>query len=64
MCAQLLDKYVQEKDRYSTLAAAPDPCNIAAKLGAKGITAIDIDQVAIRVYSRKTVVLNKVETKY
>lgn len=63
MCAQLLEKYITPGDTVIDVGCGTGILSIvAAKLGAEKITAVDIDEVAVRV-TGENCLLNKVEEK-
>ncbi len=60
MCSQLLEKYLKEGDNLLDLGCGTGILAIIAhKLGAKDITAVDIDEVAVKV-ARENCMLNNV----
>jgi ribosomal protein L11 methyltransferase len=61
MCAQLLEKYIANGDKVIDVGCGTGILSIiASKLGAESITAIDIDEVAVRV-TKENYELNGVE---
>lgn len=61
MCAQILDKYVKTGDTVLDVGCGTGILSIiSAKLGAEQITAIDVDEVAVRV-TKENSKLNKVD---
>lgn len=63
MCAQLLEKYVQGNDTLIDVGCGTGILSIiAAGLGAKHVTAIDIDEVAVRV-AKENCELNNADSK-
>lgn len=61
LCAQYLEKYVNKDDTLLDIGCGTGILSIiAAKLGANNITAIDIDEVAVRV-TKENCKINKVE---
>lgn len=50
MCAMLIEKYIKKDDAVIDIGCGTGILSIvAAKLGASGITAVDVDEVAVRV---------------
>jgi len=61
MCAALIDKYITEGDSVLDVGCGTGILSIiSAKLGAKAVTAVDIDTAAVKV-ARENCRLNKVE---
>lgn len=63
MCIQQLEKYVNEKSKVFDIGCGSGILAIsAAKLGAKDVLAVDLDEVAVKV-SKENVSLNNVDIK-
>ena len=63
MCIQQLEKYVKEDSKVFDIGCGSGILAIAAaKLGAKDVLAVDLDEVAVKV-SKENIELNKVEDK-
>lgn len=63
MCSALLEKYVKPSDKVVDLGCGTGILSIiAAKLGAEAVTAVDIDEVAVKV-ARENSVINGVGDK-
>jgi len=63
MCAQLLEQYIKEGDIVIDLGCGTGILSIIAiKLGAERVTAVDIDEIAVRV-TNENCRLNKVDTE-
>lgn len=61
MCSVLLEKYINKGDRVIDVGCGTGILSIiASKLGASHITALDIDEVAVRV-TKENSVINKIE---
>jgi ribosomal protein L11 methyltransferase len=61
MCAQLLEKYMKTGDRIADVGCGTGILAIiAAKLGARHVTAVDIDDIAVRV-TRENCTQNRVQ---
>jgi len=61
MCAVLLDKYVKDGCRVIDVGCGTGILSIiASKLGAAEVTAVDIDEVAVKV-AKENLELNKVD---
>jgi len=59
MCAQLLEKYIKQDDTVVDAGCGTGILSIiAAKLGAKSITAFDIDEVAVKVTNENSALNN------
>ena len=63
MCIQQLEKYVNENSKVFDIGCGSGILAIsAAKLGAKDVLAVDLDEVAVKV-SKENVSLNNVDVK-
>lgn len=61
MCAVLIEKYIKEKDRVIDVGCGTGILSIiASKLGAADITAVDIDDVAVKV-TKENSIINEVD---
>ncbi|RXE57877.1 50S ribosomal protein L11 methyltransferase [Acetivibrio mesophilus] len=64
MCATLLDKYVKDGDRVIDVGCGTGILSIiASKLGAAEITAVDIDEVAVKV-TKENLEINRVDNVF
>lgn len=63
LCAQFLEKYLKNGNNAMDIGCGTGILSIiAAKLGAQHITAVDIDEVAVRV-TKENCIINQVENK-
>ena len=61
MCAMLLEKYTNKGDRVIDVGCGSGTLSIiASKLGASHVTALDIDEVAVKI-TKENSIINKVE---